>query len=97
MGVTPLVIATLLSPRGFLRRLVVASSLLISAVVFASAPSAPGDLRYSVYAKNTVEVFWNRATDDVVVTGYELSLDGAVLGVFDRLSLLLDELVRGAT
>ena len=52
-----------------------------------SPPSEPGNIRAALYTNAGGELFWERSTDDQgAVPGYEVSLNGQVLGVFDALS-----------
>lgn len=47
-----------------------------------SAPTVPANLRTSNLAQTTVTLLWNASTDNVGVTGYELSIDnGAAINV----------------
>jgi hypothetical protein len=63
----------------------------------ASAPNFPGNLRQQVYEATTAEIFWDRATDDVVVQGYEVIRNGESLGVLDVLSLFQTRLDPAVT
>lgn len=50
-------------------------------------PTTPQGLRANAYSGTAGAIHWQRSTDDGgVVPGYEISRDGAVLGVFDALS-----------
>lgn len=81
----PKTLAKLISATGFL---------LSSATVFAQNPSPPDDLRYKVYSNTATEIFWKRATDsDGSVVGYEIQLNGEVIGTLDVLSYYFDNLV----
>ena len=44
------------------------------------APTAPADLTAIADASATVTLTWSRATDDVLVTGYDVSRDGVLVG-----------------
>jgi len=59
-------------------------------------PSQPGNVRAIAYNNAGVELFWERSTDDRgAVTGYEVALNGDVLGVFDALSFYDPSLEQG--
>ena len=61
-----------------------------------SPPSQPGNVRAALYANAGGELFWNRSIDDKgAVPGYEVSLNGEVLGVFDALSYYDPSLMAG--
>ena len=62
---------------------------------FAAPPTAPGDLRASVYSDSAAELFWGRSTDDGTVRGYEIRRDGALLDTRDASSYFDDALVPG--
>jgi len=49
-------------------------------------PTMPGDVNARLYEGAGGELFWQRSTDDRGVSGYELTLNGVSLGVFDALS-----------
>ena len=50
-------------------------------------PTTPGNLRATLYDNAGGELFWERSTDDRgVVVGYEVTINGENLGVFDALS-----------
>lgn len=50
-------------------------------------PSQPGNARALLYSNAGGELFWERSTDDRgAVTGYEVTRNGAVVGIFDALS-----------
>ena len=50
-------------------------------------PSQPGNVRAILYGNTGGELFWERSTDDQgAVVGYEVTLNGEVLGIFDALS-----------
>ena len=52
-----------------------------------SPPSQPGNVRAILYSNAGGELFWERSTDDQgAVAGYEVTLNGEVVGVFDALS-----------
>ncbi|MBX2824719.1 MAG: PQQ-dependent sugar dehydrogenase, partial [Gammaproteobacteria bacterium] len=57
-----------------------------------SNPSVPGNLRHLVYSGSSAEIFWDRASDDRQVVGYEISRNGESLGIRDALSLFQDNL-----
>lgn len=53
-----------------------------------SPPSQPGNARAILYSNAGGELFWERSIDDQgAVVGYEVTLNGEVLGIFDALSL----------
>ena len=58
-------------------------------------PSQPGNLSAVLYDNAGGELFWERSTDDSgAVSGYEITINGEVAGVFDALSFynpLLEE------
>ena len=62
----------------------------VSATAHAEDPSQPGSLRYQVYSNTAAEVFWNRSTDDVIVTSYEIRINGEVATTIDALSYFSD-------
>ena len=51
----------------------------VGATPDAAPPSAPANLRATAGASGGVALAWTAATDDVGVTGYEISRDGALL------------------
>ncbi|ASJ73948.1 CotH kinase family protein [Granulosicoccus antarcticus] len=70
-------------------------SLNISSSAFAADPSQPGNFRYQVYSNTAAELFWNRPSDDLIVTSYEIAINGAVVINRDALSYFTDSLVAG--
>lgn len=68
-----------------------------SGMAFATAPSVPDSLRFSVYSDTAAELFWNRSTDDGVVVAYEIRLNGTVIATKDVLSYYSDALDKGTT
>lgn len=62
------------------------------APVWSAPPDAPANLRSTVYSKTVGEIFWDRATDDGIVIGYDITRDGRSLGLHDALSLFEDDL-----
>ena len=52
-----------------------------------SAPNFPANLRHQVYSQTSAEIFWDRATDDGFIQGYEIIRNDESLGVRDSLSL----------
>jgi len=63
--------------------------------VWASPPSTPDAFRFEAYSSTTIELFWNRSTDDVVVVGYEITRNGTLITTLDGLSFVDQELVQG--
>jgi hypothetical protein len=57
-----------------------------------SRPATPNNLRHQVYSQRTAEIFWDRATDDGIVRGYEITRNGESLGIRDALSVFEEEL-----
>jgi len=57
-----------------------------------SAPSKPTGLRIDVYSSKSAELFWERSTDDGIVTGYEVVRNGESLGIRDALSFFANDL-----
>jgi len=57
-----------------------------------NGPTAPGNLRHRVYSKTSAEIFWERASDNVLVQGYEVIRNGESLGVRDSLSFYQNDL-----
>ncbi|MBX2883164.1 MAG: PQQ-dependent sugar dehydrogenase [Granulosicoccus sp.] len=55
-------------------------------------PTKPGNLRHRQYSESTGELIWDRAVDNRLVQGYEVTRNGASLGVVDALSLFLQDL-----
>lgn len=49
-------------------------------------PSTPTGLYGGAYSSTSGVIAWERATDDRLVVGYELTRDGYILGTFDALS-----------
>lgn len=68
---------------------------LIAAAAYASAPSQPAQLHAAVYSSDTAEILWSRSTDDVTVTGYELTINGESLGILDQLSYYRNDFTPG--
>ncbi len=64
-------------------------------VAFAQAPSVPGNVRVAVYSSNSAELLWDRATDNGVVVGYEVAIDGRPLGLIDALSVYSNTYLPG--
>jgi len=52
-----------------------------------SRPSAPENIRHEIYSDTAAEIFWDRATDNDIVTGYEVIRNGESLGVRDSLGI----------
>ncbi|NND89828.1 MAG: hypothetical protein HKN42_03115 [Granulosicoccus sp.] len=69
--------------------------LLLSVSALAANPSPPGALRYKVYSSTAAEVFWNSATDDGRVVGYEVRINSNNLGIRDASSYFTNTLVSG--
>ncbi|ASJ73949.1 CotH kinase family protein [Granulosicoccus antarcticus] len=67
-----------------------------STTAFAEDPSQPGDLRYQVYSNTAAELFWNRSSDDLIVTGYEIKINGTIATTKDALSYFTAALVAGS-
>jgi len=57
-------------------------------------PSTPENFRYLIYSDTAAELFWLRTTD-LPTTGYEITRNGNVLGVFDALSYFDNTLMPG--
>ena len=55
-------------------------------------PTTPGNLRYAVYSDTAVELFWDRATDDGFIQGYEIRRNGEWRGISDSLSVFEEDL-----
>lgn len=51
-------------------------------------PSTPTGLLGRTYSSTSGAIAWERATDDRLVVGYELTRDGRILGTFDALSYI---------
>ena len=67
---------------------ILACALAVAPAVHADAPpSAPGGVRATLYDGAGGELFWRRSGDDRGVVGYEVTLNGASLGVRDATSL----------
>ena len=49
-------------------------------------PSKPANVRIAEYPGAGGELLWDRSTDDGIVVGYRLTLNGEPLGTFDALS-----------
>ncbi len=62
-----------------------------------TAPSVPENLTATLYNGAGGEVTWNRSSGDDLVIGYEVSLNGNVIGVFDALSYYDSSLQAGTT
>jgi len=62
-----------------------------------SAPSVPGGLRSQIYSSTAAEVFWDAASDDGYIAGYDVYRDGRLLGRFDARSLFQNDLIPGQT
>ncbi len=70
-----------------LAELRVGSDPLIVDTTSPSGPTAPAALRITTYSGYDVELFWPRATDDVVVMGYDIYRNGVQLeSILDSLS-----------
>jgi len=61
------------------------------------APSAPENLHSMGATETSVKLMWNAATDNVVVTGYQVSRDGVVVGTTSALTLTDTGLLPGTT
>ena len=63
-------------------------SLLNGSLVHAqdALPTQPTNVRAVLYDGAGGEVFWDRASDDKAVIGYEIKINSTVVGVFDALS-----------
>jgi len=57
-------------------------------------PDKP-ELRFDVYSKTAAEIFWNRAGDDGLVIGYEITRNDKSIGTLDALSLFVDDMAPG--
>ena len=57
-------------------------------MAWSASPSTPDGLRIDVYSDSTLEIFWERSTDDGVVIGYELIRNGQAIWLGDRTSYL---------
>lgn len=60
-------------------------------VVWPDAPTSPLNLRYAVYSDAVAEVFWDRLFHDGGIL-YEVTRNGELIGLFDKLSILEYEL-----
>jgi len=65
---------------------VIASSTWSGLAVADSLPTMPSNVSAQFYAGAGGELFWNRSTDDRGVRGYEVAIDGSVIGEYDALS-----------
>jgi len=82
----------------FFGKLAAGTSLLfVSATAFALNPTPPGDLRVEVYSKTAAEIFWDRATDDGWVMGYEIAVNSEIVDTPDALSHFFDDLEAGVS
>lgn len=62
-----------------------------------SAPTTPMNLSASVYSSSAIELFWERSSDDTVVTAYDVYLDGELYRTVDGNSMYDDQLIPGTT
>lgn len=61
------------------------------------APSTPQGVTSVVYSATAAEVFWDRSTDDVAVSFYEVYKDNELIQSLDALSFFDDTLTEGVT
>lgn len=61
----------------------------------ADQPPTPTNFIAVVYSQTAAELFWQRATDNGTIHGYEITQNGNSLGIFDALSLYQDDLIAG--
>ena len=83
-------------------RILLAAFIVAGHVIPASAqvndvpPSTPSNLQANVYGTSSVGIRWGRSVDDRgAVRGYEITRNGAVLGIRDALSLVDNDVVPG--
>jgi hypothetical protein len=69
----------------------------VANAVDATPPDPPGDLQASVGGPRQVSLTWAAAADDVGVTGYEVSRDGAVLTTTSSLGYVDTSIQPGTT
>ncbi len=62
---------------------------------WANGPTAPDSLRYAVYSDTTIELFWNRSSDDEVVVGYEIARNDEWVVTLDASSQVFRDLMPG--
>jgi len=63
----------------------------VSPLLAAPFPARPDDeLRFELYSRTTLELFWTRATNGLPPLRYEVSRDGIVLGVTSGIHFLDD-------
>jgi fibronectin type 3 domain-containing protein len=60
-------------------------------------PTAPGSLQATSDAAGAITLRWTPSTDDVLVTGYQVGRDGAVIGTVDGTSFADAGLPQGRT
>ena len=61
------------------------------------APSVPMNLTAQVYSSSALELFWDRSTDDGVVSSYDVYRDGQIFGSADGNSFYDDDLMPGTS
>lgn len=61
------------------------------------APSTPMNLSASVYSGTAIELFWDRSTDDTVVSAYDVYQNGVMYRTVDGNSFYDDQLMPGTT
>ena len=71
--------------------------LTFGSTAFATEPTAPGDLRVSVYSNRAAELFWARSTDDGFIANYEVQVNGAVAEVTEGISYFTEALTAGTS
>ena len=71
-------------------------TLLVWASAVTAAPTAPSELRATVYSKSTLELFWSRSSASDGIEGYMLIRNGERIWLGDVTSFLDNQLVAGA-
>ena len=81
------------------RPAVIGATLLLSfgQSAYADQPLTPTNFTAVVYSQTAAELFWQRATDNSIIRGYEITQNGNSLGIFDAFSLFQDDLIAGVS
>lgn len=62
-----------------------------------TGPSVPTGLTVARRKATSLSIKWNASTDDVVVSGYEVQLDGSTIATTSQLNYTIDELTQNTS
>lgn len=62
---------------------------------FAQNPTEPSGLRHAVYSNSSAEIFWQRSTDNTLVIGYDVTINGTSIGTLDATSYYANDYEAG--